>query len=160
MLARIKEIWEGDRWARRRRAPPTPARRRRGRRLFRPGRQLRRRLDRRRRRRPSNSPRWRGRSRAAWTAAGREGEPRLAGLAYFSLGERRRGRTRNAYLGDYYAWLGEEVASYIAACAAKDAETVRKDLAAFEGAGCDELILFPSSSDPAQVDLLADAAGL
>ncbi|HET7121625.1 MAG TPA: hypothetical protein VFI17_10325 [Solirubrobacterales bacterium] len=32
--------------------------------------------------------------------------------------------------------------------------------AAFEGAGCQELFLFPSSSDPQQVDLLADAAGL
>ena len=27
-------------------------------------------------------------------------------------------------------------------------------------AGCDELLLFPSSSDPDQVDLLADAIGL
>ena len=26
--------------------------------------------------------------------------------------------------------------------------------------GCDELIFFPSSADPDQVDLLADAAGL
>jgi alkanesulfonate monooxygenase SsuD/methylene tetrahydromethanopterin reductase-like flavin-dependent oxidoreductase (luciferase family) len=33
-------------------------------------------------------------------------------------------------------------------------------IAAFADAGCDELYLFPSSSDPAQVDLLADAAGL
>ncbi len=29
---------------------------------------------------------------------------------------------------------------------------------AFTDAGCDELIWFPSSSDPAQVDLLAEAA--
>jgi len=29
---------------------------------------------------------------------------------------------------------------------------------AFEQAGCDELILFPSSADPRQVDLLAAAA--
>ena len=28
---------------------------------------------------------------------------------------------------------------------------------AFEAAGCDELILFPSSADPEQVDLLARA---
>jgi hypothetical protein len=37
---------------------------------------------------------------------------------------------------------------------------VQQYTAAFEKAGCDELILFPSASDPAQVDLLADAAGL
>jgi alkanesulfonate monooxygenase SsuD/methylene tetrahydromethanopterin reductase-like flavin-dependent oxidoreductase (luciferase family) len=97
--------------------------------------------------------------KAAWTEAGRDGEPRTAGLAYFSLGD---GAEQNAqaYLTDYYAWLGEEVAGYIAGSAAKDAETVKQYLAAFEDAGCDELILFPSSSDPDQVDLLADAAGL
>lgn len=33
-------------------------------------------------------------------------------------------------------------------------------LAALAGAGCQELFLFPSSSDPAQVGLLADAVGL
>lgn len=65
-----------------------------------------------------------------------------------------------AYLTDYYAWLGEDVANFIAGSAAKDAETVKQYTAAFEGAGCQELLLFPSSSDPAQVDLLADAAGL
>ena len=63
-----------------------------------------------------------------------------------------------AYLGDYFAFLGEEVAGYIVA-GAKDAETVKQRVAAFDEAGCGELI-FPSSSDPAQVDLFADAAGL
>ena len=36
----------------------------------------------------------------------------------------------------------------IAAGAAKDADTVRQYLAAYEAAGCDELIFFPSSADP------------
>jgi alkanesulfonate monooxygenase SsuD/methylene tetrahydromethanopterin reductase-like flavin-dependent oxidoreductase (luciferase family) len=97
--------------------------------------------------------------RAAWAAAGREGQPRLAGLAYFSLGDDAEANA-NSYLGHYYAWLGEEIANFIAGSAAKDAETVQGYLAAFEGVGCEELFLFPSSSDPAQVDLLADAAGL
>lgn len=97
--------------------------------------------------------------KAEWSAAGREGEPRLAGLAYFSLGEDAEAHA-NAYLTDYYAWLGEETANFIANSAAKDAETVQGYLQAFEGVGCDELILFPSSSDPEQVDLLADAAGV
>ena len=44
--------------------------------------------------------------------------------------------------------------------AAKDADAVKQFLAAYEAAGCDELIFVPSSSDPDQVDLLADAAGL
>jgi alkanesulfonate monooxygenase SsuD/methylene tetrahydromethanopterin reductase-like flavin-dependent oxidoreductase (luciferase family) len=98
-------------------------------------------------------------AKAAWTEAGRDGEPRVMGLAYFSLGDDAEA-TANAYLTDYYAWLGEEVAGYIAGSAAKDAETVKQYLAGFADAGCDELILCPSSSDPAQVDLLADAAGL
>ncbi len=98
-------------------------------------------------------------AKVAWTEAGREGEPRLMGLGYYSLGERAEEEAK-AYLTDYYAFLGEEVAGYIASSAAKDADTVRQYLEAFEAAGCGELILFPSSSDPDQVDLLADAAGL
>lgn len=98
-------------------------------------------------------------AKAAWTAAGREGEPRLMGLAYYSLGERAEEEAK-AYLTDYYAFLGEETAGYIASSAAKDADTVRQYLEAFDAAGCGELILFPSSGDPDQVDLLADAAGL
>jgi alkanesulfonate monooxygenase SsuD/methylene tetrahydromethanopterin reductase-like flavin-dependent oxidoreductase (luciferase family) len=96
---------------------------------------------------------------AEWSAAGHEGKPRLMGLAYFSLGDGGQDAA-DAYLKDYYAWLGEETAGYIASSAATDTETVKQYLSAFGDAGCDELILFPSSSDPAQVDLLADAAGL
>ena len=48
----------------------------------------------------------------------------------------------------------------IADSAAKDAAAVKQYLSAYEEAGCDELIFCPSSADPAQVDLLADAAGL
>lgn len=97
--------------------------------------------------------------KTAWSAAGREGEPRLMGLAYYSLGDRAEEEAK-AYLMDYYAFLGEETAGYIASSAATDAATVRQYLEAFEAAGCGELIIFPSSSDPDQVDLLADAAGL
>jgi alkanesulfonate monooxygenase SsuD/methylene tetrahydromethanopterin reductase-like flavin-dependent oxidoreductase (luciferase family) len=97
-------------------------------------------------------------AKAAWSEAGRDGEPRTMALAYYSLGGRAAEDAR-AYLTDYYAWLGEEVAEFIVAGAAKDAETVKRYVATYEGAGCDELILFPSSSDPDQVDLLADAIG-
>ncbi len=38
--------------------------------------------------------------------------------------------------------------------------TVRGYLAAFEQAGCGELVMFPCSADPGQVDLLAEAVGL
>jgi len=93
---------------------------------------------------------------SAWSDAGREGTPRKLALAYFSLGDAAE-ENANAYLKDYYSWLGEETAGYIAGSAAKDAATVKQYVGAFEEAGCDELIVFPSASDPAQVDLLADA---
>ncbi len=98
-------------------------------------------------------------ARAAWSEAGRDGEPRTMALAYYSLGERAEEDAR-ASLGDYYAFLGEEVAGMIAAGAAKDPDTVRQYLDAYEATGCDELIFFPSSGDPEQVDLLAEAAGV
>jgi alkanesulfonate monooxygenase SsuD/methylene tetrahydromethanopterin reductase-like flavin-dependent oxidoreductase (luciferase family) len=98
-------------------------------------------------------------TKAAWAEAGRDDEPRTMALAYFSLGDRAE-EEASAYLGDYYAWLGEQIAEFIVAGAAKDAEAVKQYVATYEEAGCDELVLFPSSADPGQVDLLADAVGL
>ena len=97
--------------------------------------------------------------RTAWSDAGRDGQPHIMALAYFALGDNAE-QDAHAYLTDYYAWLGEEIANMIAGSAAKDPDTVKQYLAAYGDAGCDELIFFPSSSDPAQADLLADAAGL
>ncbi len=104
-----------------------------------------------RRNRTSQRGSRRNRSRA-------EDQPWLQALAYFALGDDPVGDAE-ASLGHYYAWLGEEIAGMIVGAAAKDADGVRQYLAAYEEAGCDELIFFPSSSDPAQVDLLADALG-
>jgi len=108
---------------------------------------------------PDQFAEWRQGFEAAWREAGRSQQPQNAALTYFSLGDRAEEDAR-AYLTDYYAWLGEDTANFIAGSAAKDAETVKQYVEAFEGAGCQELYLFPSSSDPRQVDLLADAAGL
>jgi alkanesulfonate monooxygenase SsuD/methylene tetrahydromethanopterin reductase-like flavin-dependent oxidoreductase (luciferase family) len=96
--------------------------------------------------------------RAAWEAAGRDGAPRTMALAYFALGERAE-EAANAYLRDYYAFIGE-YAGRLADAAAKDAATVRQYVGAFAEAGCDELVLFPCDPDPGQVDLLAEALGL
>jgi alkanesulfonate monooxygenase SsuD/methylene tetrahydromethanopterin reductase-like flavin-dependent oxidoreductase (luciferase family) len=108
---------------------------------------------------PDQFAEWRQGFEQVWSQSGRSEQPQNAALAYFSLGVRAE-EDAQAYLTDYYAWLGEDTANFIAGSAAKDAETVQRYLAGFEGAGCEELFLFPSSSDPAQVDLLADAAGL
>jgi len=96
--------------------------------------------------------------RAAWSAAGRDGEPRGMALAYYSLGDGAKAAAES-YLGDYYRFTGE-FAAQIAASAATDADTVRGYVQGFEAVGCDELILFPSNPDPGQVDLLADALDL
>jgi alkanesulfonate monooxygenase SsuD/methylene tetrahydromethanopterin reductase-like flavin-dependent oxidoreductase (luciferase family) len=92
---------------------------------------------------------------AAWDAVGRDGEPRTMALFYFALGDGAEEAAREK-LGDYYAWLGE-YADMIVQSAAKDEDTVKQYLAGFEQAGVDEVICFPASADPAQVDPLTSA---
>jgi alkanesulfonate monooxygenase SsuD/methylene tetrahydromethanopterin reductase-like flavin-dependent oxidoreductase (luciferase family) len=97
----------------------------------------------------------RGKLEEAWRAEGRSGSPRVMVLMYFGLGDRAAEQAA-ASLGDYYAYLGE-YASAVVDSAAKDADTLRQYLAGFEQAGADEVICFPTSPDPEQVDLLAQA---
>ena len=95
-------------------------------------------------------------AREAWQAEGREGEPRLMALTYYSLGSNSAQGVEN--VRDYYKWLGE-YADQIAGSVAADADTVKAYVAAFEDAGCDELILFAGSADPDQVTELRRAVG-
>ena len=96
--------------------------------------------------------------RAAWSEAGREGEPRTVALAYFGLGPNAEESARED-LGHYYSsFLGDEVAGQIVASAATDEETVRSYVQGFAEAGADEFVLFPVDTDPGQVDLLAEVA--
>jgi hypothetical protein len=88
-------------------------------------------------------------------SGGREGEPRKMALGYFSLGDGAREQIHR-YITDYYAFLGD-FAEQMAAGVPADAQAVKERVAAFEAAGCDEFVLFPTSSDPVQVDLLAEA---
>ena len=93
---------------------------------------------------------------AAWSSAGREGKPRAIALFYFALGNDAE-RVARENIGDYYRWLGE-YADQIVESSAKDADTVKQYLSAFEAAGADEVICFPASPDVGQVELLAEAA--
>lgn len=95
------------------------------------------------------------RVREAWQAAGRDGEPRTMALFYFSLGDRAEEQAQET-LGAYYAFAGE-YAGMIVSSAATSAERVREYVAGYEATGCDEVICFPASADPAQVELLAEA---
>lgn len=91
----------------------------------------------------------------AWSAAGRDGEPRTTALFYFGLGSHARTAAATS-LGDYYAFLGD-YAQQVVDSAATDEDTLKGYLSAFEQAGADEVICFPTLTDPAQVELLADA---
>jgi alkanesulfonate monooxygenase SsuD/methylene tetrahydromethanopterin reductase-like flavin-dependent oxidoreductase (luciferase family) len=93
---------------------------------------------------------------SAWSAAGRSGEPYAGSLSYFVLGDNAEADAKKG-VGGYYGWLGD-YADQIVGAVAKDEDTVKGYIQAFEGVGCGELIFFPSSADPEQVDLLAAAA--
>jgi alkanesulfonate monooxygenase SsuD/methylene tetrahydromethanopterin reductase-like flavin-dependent oxidoreductase (luciferase family) len=95
---------------------------------------------------------------SAWSDAGRDGQPRKLALAYFSLGPDAEQNADRA-VGGYYKFLGEEGAKQVAGSVAKDAGTVKGYVSAFEDAGCDELILFPSDAGADQVTLLREALG-
>jgi len=92
----------------------------------------------------------------AWEAEGRDGQPRLMALAYYSLGQ---GSAEGVEkVRDYYDWLGE-YADQIAGSVAADADTVKAYVAAYEEAGCDELLLFAGGAELDQVSELRAALG-
>jgi alkanesulfonate monooxygenase SsuD/methylene tetrahydromethanopterin reductase-like flavin-dependent oxidoreductase (luciferase family) len=95
----------------------------------------------------------------AWKSAGRDGQPRTLALGYFCLGPDADTHVQS-YVRAYYAWLGDDAVEGIIAGAAKDADSVKALMHSYEEWNCDELILFPCSSDPEQVTLLAEAADL
>ena len=94
-----------------------------------------------------------GRARAAWADAGRPGEPQLWGQSYFSLADPDAGA---AYLRHYYAFTGP-FAGRVAAGLLDSGKALREQVAGYAEAGCDELVLLPATSDPAELDRLADA---
>jgi alkanesulfonate monooxygenase SsuD/methylene tetrahydromethanopterin reductase-like flavin-dependent oxidoreductase (luciferase family) len=93
------------------------------------------------------------RAEAAWRDLGRPGRPRLWGQGYFALGDSERG---NAYLRHYYAFTGP-FAERVVAANLTSARAVKDFVRGYEEAGCDELVLFPTVADGAEVDRLAEA---
>jgi alkanesulfonate monooxygenase SsuD/methylene tetrahydromethanopterin reductase-like flavin-dependent oxidoreductase (luciferase family) len=92
------------------------------------------------------------RVREAWREGGREGDPHLVALAYFSVGEEEESRKN---LLDYYGFLGD-MAQAIAEFTPRTPEAIRERVKAFEDVGFDELILDPTVPSLEQVDRLAD----
>jgi alkanesulfonate monooxygenase SsuD/methylene tetrahydromethanopterin reductase-like flavin-dependent oxidoreductase (luciferase family) len=94
------------------------------------------------------------RVRAAWQEAGRDGEPRLAALAYFSLGPDAEDASRE-YLRHYYAFTGQ-YAEQIAEGALRTEAAVRDAAREFADIGITELYFDPTTAAIDQVDRLAD----
>ncbi len=93
-----------------------------------------------------------------WREAGRSGNPRLVGCAYFALGENAAERG-GAHLRGYYSSFAPERAERIASSLPATSERVRATIQAFEGTGADELILWPCIPEPDQLTRLADLIG-
>jgi alkanesulfonate monooxygenase SsuD/methylene tetrahydromethanopterin reductase-like flavin-dependent oxidoreductase (luciferase family) len=90
---------------------------------------------------------------AAWNDFGRPGRPVLWGQGYFALGDVERG---NDYLRDYYAFTGP-FAERIVAANLTSARAIKDFVRGYEEAGCDELVLFPTVSDLAELERLEEA---
>nr|AHX24718.1 F420-dependent reductase [uncultured bacterium] len=94
--------------------------------------------------------------RSYWAEERRVGSPRTRALVFYALGEHGP-ELAEAHLHRYYGFLGPH-AEVMAAKAVTDPERLRDVIAAYGDAGCAELVFFPCSGDPRQLELLAKAA--
>jgi alkanesulfonate monooxygenase SsuD/methylene tetrahydromethanopterin reductase-like flavin-dependent oxidoreductase (luciferase family) len=94
-------------------------------------------------------------ARAAWYDAGRPGRPQLWAQGYFALGNEHIEAAGVQYLRDYYAFTGP-FAEKIAAGLLTSPQAIAQFIRGYEEAGCDELVLFPTVPDLAQLEQLAE----
>src|SRR5436190_2409777 len=92
---------------------------------------------------------------AAWSDAGRPGKPQLWAQGYFALGDDGVMKAGYRYLRDYYAFT-DLFAERIAAGLLTSPQAVAQFIRGYQDAGCDELVLFPTVPDVAQLDRLAE----
>jgi alkanesulfonate monooxygenase SsuD/methylene tetrahydromethanopterin reductase-like flavin-dependent oxidoreductase (luciferase family) len=93
------------------------------------------------------------RAEAAWRDLGRPGKPQLWGQGYVSFVDADRG---NAYLRHYYAFTGGFVERIVAENLTS-ARAVKDFVRGYEEAGCDELVLFSTTSDVEELERLQEA---
>jgi alkanesulfonate monooxygenase SsuD/methylene tetrahydromethanopterin reductase-like flavin-dependent oxidoreductase (luciferase family) len=94
--------------------------------------------------------------RQAWADAGRSGEPRIATGRYFSLGPEA-DAVADEYIRHYY---GDDYFPAARADTLTSSVQLTDEVERLAKAGVTDLVLYPSSADPAQVLLLATALGL
>ena len=90
--------------------------------------------------------------RAAWQQAGRKGEPRIASLAYFGLGDPEVSRTA---LRTYYGFLGDWVEA-ITEGALRSPQAIQDAVKAFADVGVTELVFDPTIASLDEIDRLAE----
>lgn len=94
-------------------------------------------------------------ARAAWTDAGRPGQPMLWGQGYFALGSDEEIEAGINYMREYYAFTGPFVEKIIEGLLTTP-QAIAQFMRGYAEAGCDELILFPTVSNINQLDRLAE----
>lgn len=92
------------------------------------------------------------RVRAAWEDVDRPGSPQLWAQAYFGLSDPEQG---DVYLRDYYGFTGAFVEKVVAANLRSPLQ-VRDYLRSYEEAGCESLVLLPTTAVLDEVDRLAE----
>jgi len=94
-------------------------------------------------------------ARKAWREEGR-GEPRLVTSFWYALGPNARNQL-DEYLLRYLNFLGDDNARKLAPTVTSTSADALRDAAKMvEDLGCDELILVPTTSDPDDVDRVAE----
>ena len=93
-------------------------------------------------------------ARAAWSDAGRPGQPQLWAQGYFALGDEAAAAGAR-YLRDYYAFTGP-FADKIAAGLLTTPQAIAQFLRGYAEAGCDEMVLLPTVADLEQLHQLAN----
>jgi alkanesulfonate monooxygenase SsuD/methylene tetrahydromethanopterin reductase-like flavin-dependent oxidoreductase (luciferase family) len=93
----------------------------------------------------------------AWGQAGRTGKPRLIGQVNMAL-ETADVEEARAEIFRYYSIFGP-FANVKATAMLSTRQQVRETIDAFESIGADELMCYTWSSDPSQIDRLADLIG-
>lgn len=96
-------------------------------------------------------------ARAAWADAGRPDRLQLWGMGYFALGEKEI-ETGTRYLRHYYDFTGPFVEKIMAGLLTSP-QGVLAFIRGYQEAGCDELILFPTTSHINQLERLAEIVG-
>ena len=92
-------------------------------------------------------------ARAAWAEAGRDGKPRLIAIAYFAVED---GDTGRANVRDYYSFLDTAYTELVVDNVAVGPDAIAATIKSFQDIGADELVFNPTTSDPDEIERLAE----